>query len=155
MNNIENNFEAIVDVAALEAEMMALAARINAAKTAKADKVRAMKNEVMESEAFKWLVSNGISMSFSDEVSAKVRGPVSGTPVAPKFRNPKDKEETWTGRGIAPEWVQEYAETVSKAYKAARKSGDTAKIKAVWQAEKETILKGILIPSEKVSANAA
>lgn len=151
MNTIENNFSEIVDVASLEAQMAELAAKINAAKTAHADKVRAMKTAVMESEAYKWLTSNGVTMTFSDEVS-KARGPVAGAPVAPKYRNPKAHEETWTGRGIAPDWVQEYAETVSKAFKAARKSGDAEKIKAVWTAEKETILKGILIPSESVSA---
>lgn len=33
---------------------------------------------------------------------------VAGTraPVAPKYRNPENPEETWTGRGRSPKWVQ-------------------------------------------------
>ncbi len=27
--------------------------------------------------------------------------------VPPKYRNPKDKEQTWTGRGRQPKWVEE------------------------------------------------
>ena len=27
------------------------------------------------------------------------------TPVAPKYRNPKNSSETWTGRGRKPRWV--------------------------------------------------
>jgi len=27
------------------------------------------------------------------------------TPVAPKYRNPKNSSETWTGRGLKPRWV--------------------------------------------------
>ena len=29
-------------------------------------------------------------------------------PVAPKYRNPADANETWTGRGRRPRWVDEY-----------------------------------------------
>ncbi len=29
-----------------------------------------------------------------------------GKPVAPKYRNPQNAEQTWTGRGIAPTWIQ-------------------------------------------------
>ena len=29
-------------------------------------------------------------------------------PVAPKYRNPADASETWTGRGRRPRWVDEY-----------------------------------------------
>lgn len=29
-----------------------------------------------------------------------------GKPVAPKYRNPANAEQTWTGRGISPAWVQ-------------------------------------------------
>lgn len=30
------------------------------------------------------------------------------TKVPPKYRNPKDKEQTWTGRGRKPKWVEEF-----------------------------------------------
>jgi DNA-binding protein H-NS len=27
--------------------------------------------------------------------------------VAPKYQNPANPDETWTGRGVAPKWMQE------------------------------------------------
>ena len=33
------------------------------------------------------------------------RGARKGTKVAPKFRNPDNKLETWTGRGRQPRWL--------------------------------------------------
>ncbi|MDD2759842.1 MAG: H-NS histone family protein [Methylomonas sp.] len=30
-----------------------------------------------------------------------------GAKVAPKFRNPGDASQTWTGRGLAPKWMQD------------------------------------------------
>ena len=29
-----------------------------------------------------------------------------GKKVAAKYRNPEDTEQTWTGRGVAPKWMQ-------------------------------------------------
>ena len=29
-------------------------------------------------------------------------------PVPPKYRNPKDPKQTWSGRGRTPKWVQEF-----------------------------------------------
>jgi DNA-binding protein H-NS len=34
------------------------------------------------------------------------RGVLAGTKVAPKYRNPANPEQTWTGRGVSPAWVQ-------------------------------------------------
>jgi DNA-binding protein H-NS len=36
----------------------------------------------------------------------KRRGVLSGTKVAPKYRNPKDRSQTWSGRGRTPLWLQ-------------------------------------------------
>ena len=33
------------------------------------------------------------------------RGARKGTKVAPKYRNPDDRTETWTGRGRQPRWL--------------------------------------------------
>jgi len=40
--------------------------------------------------------------------NAKVtkRGALAGKKVAPKYRNPANPEQTWTGRGVSPTWVQ-------------------------------------------------
>lgn len=34
------------------------------------------------------------------------RGALAGTKVAPKYRNPANPEQTWSGRGVSPAWVQ-------------------------------------------------
>jgi DNA-binding protein H-NS len=33
------------------------------------------------------------------------RGPLRGTKLKPKYRNPKNKAETWAGRGLKPKWL--------------------------------------------------
>ena len=38
-------------------------------------------------------------------VGAK-KSALKGAKVAPKYRNPSNHEQTWTGRGVSPTWVQ-------------------------------------------------
>jgi DNA-binding protein H-NS len=38
---------------------------------------------------------------------ATKKGTLAGKKVAPKYRNPANPEQTWTGRGVSPTWVQE------------------------------------------------
>lgn len=38
----------------------------------------------------------------------KARSKLRGKKVAPKYRNPKEPDQTWTGRGRAPVWVREH-----------------------------------------------
>jgi DNA-binding protein H-NS len=38
---------------------------------------------------------------------AAKKGTLSGKKVAPKYRNPANADQTWTGRGVSPTWVQE------------------------------------------------
>jgi DNA-binding protein H-NS len=38
--------------------------------------------------------------------SAAKKGALAGKKVAPKYRNPANPEQTWTGRGVSPTWVQ-------------------------------------------------
>ena len=38
-------------------------------------------------------------------VGAK-KSALKGAKVAPKYRNPSNHEQTWTGRGVSPNWVQ-------------------------------------------------
>jgi DNA-binding protein H-NS len=35
------------------------------------------------------------------------RGPVRGSKLAPKYRNPKNRTQTWAGRGSKPRWLTE------------------------------------------------
>lgn len=37
---------------------------------------------------------------------ATKKGALTGKKVAPKYRNPANPEQTWTGRGVSPSWVQ-------------------------------------------------
>jgi DNA-binding protein H-NS len=34
-----------------------------------------------------------------------------GAKVAPKYRNPDDASQTWTGRGVMPKWVRTLTES--------------------------------------------
>jgi DNA-binding protein H-NS len=38
---------------------------------------------------------------------ASKKGALAGKKVAPKYRNPANPEQTWTGRGVSPTWVQD------------------------------------------------
>jgi DNA-binding protein H-NS len=46
------------------------------------------------------------SLTDSSNGQKKRRGVLSGTKVAPKYRNPKDRSQTWSGRGRTPLWLQ-------------------------------------------------
>lgn len=37
---------------------------------------------------------------------AAKKGALAGKKVAAKYRNPANPEQTWTGRGVSPSWVQ-------------------------------------------------
>jgi len=37
---------------------------------------------------------------------AAKKGALAGKKLAPKYRNPANPEQTWTGRGVSPTWVQ-------------------------------------------------
>lgn len=56
-----------------------------------------------------------------DEVFGSARGKVkrATTPVAPKYRNPADPGQTWSGRGKRPHWFND-------ALKAGKKEKDLA-----------------------------
>lgn len=45
--------------------------------------------------------------------SAKRTSKLAGIKVPPKYRNPDDKKQTWTGRGRMPLWAAELAEAGS------------------------------------------
>lgn len=40
------------------------------------------------------------------EPTHKAPGPRKGTKIEPKYRNPEDAKQTWTGRGLKPKWLQ-------------------------------------------------
>jgi len=47
--------------------------------------------------------SIGVTVEINDEIDKPAR---KGKKVAPKYRNPDNESQTWTGRGVAPKWMQ-------------------------------------------------
>lgn len=49
-----------------------------------------------------------ISKAMATKPTAKApkKGKLAGKKVAPKYRNPANAEQTWTGRGVDPSWAQ-------------------------------------------------
>ena len=76
--------------------------------------------------------------SQEDSIKNKVR-----KPARPKYRNPKDESQTWTGRGRKPHWVVAYLE--AQGWEEVNKEGaEPEKIEANKE-ETNAILASILI----------
>lgn len=48
-----------------------------------------------------------VDIRFEDSETALPAGKRGGK-VAPRYRNPANHDQTWTGRGIKPRWIQDY-----------------------------------------------
>lgn len=81
-----------------KAELDALAAELDAAKRARAE----MEIQSVREEVTKLLEKRGYTFG---EVFGKGTGRKTG-PVKPKYRNPKNPTDTWTGRGRRPRWLE-------------------------------------------------
>ena len=51
-------------------------------------------------------LSSGKAAKAGKAPKASKKGALAGKKVAPKYRNPANAEQTWTGRGVSPTWVQ-------------------------------------------------
>ncbi len=51
----------------------------------------------------KLAASIGVTVSIQTEENMDVK---QGKKVAAKYRNPDDSSQTWSGRGVAPKWMQ-------------------------------------------------
>jgi DNA-binding protein H-NS len=55
-------------------------------------------------------ISKALAVAKPSKVTKKPKaapkGSLAGKKVAPKYRNPANPEQTWTGRGVSPTWVQ-------------------------------------------------
>lgn len=51
-------------------------------------------------------LSSGKAPKAGKTAKVSKKGALAGKKVAPKYRNPANQEQTWTGRGVAPTWVQ-------------------------------------------------
>ncbi|MEN9586855.1 MAG: hypothetical protein RIT15_430 [Pseudomonadota bacterium] len=52
-------------------------------------------------------LSSGKPAKAAKASKAAKKGALAGKKVAPKYRNPANPEQTWTGRGVSPTWVQD------------------------------------------------
>lgn len=75
---------------------------INQAEKALIDK-QALKRKEVISKIKELAISIGVTVDIK-EINNKVVK--KGKKVAPKYRNPADSNQTWTGRGVSPKWMQ-------------------------------------------------
>ena len=52
-------------------------------------------------------LSSGKPAKAAKASKASKKGALAGKKVAPKYRNPANPEQTWTGRGVSPTWAQD------------------------------------------------
>ncbi len=79
-------------------ELLALEAKITAA----IDEKRVSERQEMKAKLEEMARASGFSTA---ELFGGRKG--KGGKVAPKYRNPKDPSQTWTGRGRRPNWMVE------------------------------------------------
>ncbi len=80
-----------------------LQAMIENAEKALKHKQESKRKEVM-AQIRQLAASIGLTVSFHDANRVSSR---KGIKVPPKYRNPANPEQTWTGRGVPPKWMQE------------------------------------------------
>lgn len=51
-------------------------------------------------------LSSGKPAKAAKPLRTAKKGSLAGKKIAPKYRNPANPEQTWTGRGVSPAWVQ-------------------------------------------------
>lgn len=77
---------------------------VQKAERALEDKKKSERNNVIK-HIKELAASIGVTVTISEGTK-----PVSirkGAKVAPKYRNPSDHNQTWTGRGVKPRWLSE------------------------------------------------
>ena len=79
-------------------DLIALHAKIQAA----IDEKRVSERHVMRAKMEEMAKASGFSVS---ELFGGRKG--KGSKIPPKYRNPKDPSQTWTGRGRRPNWIVE------------------------------------------------
>ena len=86
-----------MSLADLKAAAPMIAQKIAERENAEKDAVKAELAELAKSKGF----------DMSDLFGAATKAAKERKPVAPKYRNPADGSQTWTGRGRKPKWVTE------------------------------------------------
>lgn len=111
----------MVDINKLSlAELTALSAKLSKRKErlekGQLEKVRAKVMALLRKEGFTLqdLVGAGAASSrpaskgkAAAKPKAKAKAGSTGRKIPPKYRNPNNPEQVWTGRGVSPNWVRE------------------------------------------------
>jgi len=98
-------------IAKLKKQLEALQKKESAVKSKKQDKALAQivklakENAISAKDIEAAMGSSKAKKATKAKATAKKSG-LKGKPVAPKYQNPTNHAETWTGRGIAPKWIQ-------------------------------------------------
>ncbi len=79
-------------------DLLELELKVQSAISAAKDRERIQLKQKIEELAS----DSGFSV---DELFARGRGSLKGRIVAPKYVNPDNRSETWTGRGRKPKWL--------------------------------------------------
>ena len=101
-------------LAALKKQREALDKKEQALKTKSFDKVL---SKIVQMAKEAGLTAQDITQAFDSGktvkktksvkiIHAAKKSALAGKKVAPKYRNPSNPEQTWTGRGVSPTWVQ-------------------------------------------------
>ncbi len=80
---------------------------INQAEKALIDKQVLKRKEVI-TKIKELAVSIGVTVDIKESNNKVTK---KGKKVAPKYRNPADFNQTWTGRGVSPKWIQALVES--------------------------------------------
>ena len=99
-------------IAKLKKQLDALLKKENAIKSKTHEKTLAQIVKLAKDNAITAKDIEAAMGSTKAKKATKVKGvgakksALKGAKVAPKYRNPSNHEQTWTGRGVSPTWVQ-------------------------------------------------
>jgi DNA-binding protein H-NS len=99
-------------IAKLKKQLEALLKKENAIKSKNHEKTLAQIVKLAKENAISAKDIEAAMGSSKAKKATKVKGvgvkksALKGAKVAPKYRNPSNHEQTWSGRGVSPTWVQ-------------------------------------------------
>jgi DNA-binding protein H-NS len=84
----------------IEAQIQALQAKAEAIKTAEKPGIKQLKAVLKKYK----LTQADLDHAMNGKGTGR-RSKLAGQKVKPKYRNPANRSETWTGRGLRPRWM--------------------------------------------------
>lgn len=79
-------------------------------KRAKEDRVALLASFEQQAKEKGFSLADLLTARATEKVAGKKGGKTATGSVPPKYRNPKNAAETWTGRGRMPGWVKAFKE---------------------------------------------